>query len=267
MANGRFVDGNTRGWRSARRFRLWSRALNVVRRRDDRRSRPSTRDSLSRVHVTAVRLLVLICLTFVSSWTSASDAGPGPIGSYSPSLFSNGLTVLQTGEIAAPQVDGDYSADDHSAKAGRSSPWRCRLIVPPSLQRVVTAGWVHSATFRAQCRRLAEAQAIVILSAFTLPTSRPASARISTCSDGSVLARVDVPLNARTLELVAHELEHVLEQVDGVNLGMQAALSRSLTSPSGMAMRLPGGEFETRRAIEAGLRVAAEFRSATAGRR
>ena len=174
MANGRFVDGNTRGWRSARRFRLWSRALNVVRRRDDRRSRPSTRDSLSRVHVTAVRLLVLICLTFVSSWTSASDAGPGPIGSYSPSLFSNGLTVLQTGEIAAPQVDGDYSADDHSAKAGRSSPWRCRLIVPPSLQRVVTAGWVHSATFRAQCRRLAEAQAIVILSAFTLPTSRPA---------------------------------------------------------------------------------------------
>ena len=46
------------------------------------------------------------------------------------------------------------------------------------------------------------------------------------------MARVDVPLNARTLELVAHELEHVLEQVDGVNLAMQAALSRSLTSRS-----------------------------------
>ena len=105
------------------------------------------------------------------------------------------------------------------------------------------------------------------LGAFTLPKARPAKARISVSSDGSVVARVDVPLNARTLELVAHELEHVLEQVDGVNLAIQAALSRSLTSPSGVAVRLPGGEFETRRAIEAGLRVAAEFRSATARRR
>jgi hypothetical protein len=131
----------------------------------------------------------------------------------------------------------------------------------------VTAGWEHSATFRSQCQRLADTHTIVILSAFTLPKSRPARARITVYSDGSVLARVDIPLNARTLELVAHELEHVLEQVDGVNLAMQAALSRSLTSRSETAVRLPGGEFETRRAIEAGLRVAAEFRSATAKRR
>jgi hypothetical protein len=131
----------------------------------------------------------------------------------------------------------------------------------------VAAGWEHSATFRKQCQRLAEAHAIVILSAFTLPKAKSAKARISVTSDGSVIARVDVPLNARTLELVAHELEHVLEQVDGVNLAIQAALSRSLTLPSDVAVRLPGGEFETRRAIEAGLRVAAEFRSATARRR
>ena len=97
-------------------------------------------------------------------------------------------------------------------------------------------------TFRKQCQRLAEAHAIVILGAFTLPKARPAKARISVSSDGSVVARVDVPLNARTLELVAHELEHVLEQVDGVNLAIQAALSRSLTSPSGVAVRLPGDE-------------------------
>jgi hypothetical protein len=266
MATGRFVFGSARGWRSARRFRLWLGIPNAVLRRDDQKSRFRTRDPLSCVHVTSVRLLALICLTFFSSWTYASDAGPGPSGSYPSSLFSNRLPALQTSEVAA-QVEGDGSADDHSAKAARSSPWPCRLIVPPSLHRVVTAGWEHSATFRAQCRRLAEAHAIVMLSAFTLPRSRPANARISVYSDGSVLARVDVPLNARTLELVAHELEHVLEQVDGVNLAMQAALSRSLTSRSGMVVRLPGGEFETRRAIEAGLRVAAEFRSATAGGR
>ena len=240
MAIGSFVNGNTLGWRS---------------------DRPRTRDAMSLLHVAG--LLALICLTSVSSWASASDAGPGPIGRYSSALSSNGLAAWQVGETAAPQVDGDDAAQD-PAKAAGSSAWPCRLIVPPSLNRVVTGGWDHSTSFRAQCQRLAEAQAIVILSAFTLPKSRPANARISISSDGNVLARVEVPLNARTLELVAHELEHVLEQVDGVNLPMQAALSRSLTSRSGMAVRLPGGRFETRRAIEAGLRVAAEFRSARA---
>ena len=263
----RFVDGYTRGRRSGRRFRLWLSALNVVLRRNDRRSRPRTRDSLPCVHVMGARLVVLICLASVSCWTRASDAGPGPIGSYRSPLFSNRLPAVQTGEVAAAQVDGDDPEHDHIINAPESSPWRCRLIVPPSLHRVVKAGWEHSPTFRAQCQRLAEAHAIVLLDAFTLPKSRQARAGISIYSDGSVVARVHVPLNARTLELVAHELEHVLEQVDGVNLAMQAALSRSLTSRSGTAVRLPGGEFETRRAIEAGLRVAAEFRSATARRR
>jgi len=219
------------------------------------------------VHVTGVGLLALTCLMAVASTTRASDAGPDPIVRYPSSAFSNPLPALQTGEARAVQLEEDDSARDHTSNAARSSPWRCGLIVPSSLRGVVAAGWEHSATFRKQCQRLAEAHAIVILGALTLPKARPAKARISVCSDGSVVARVDVSLNARTLELVAHELEHVLEQVDRVNLAMQAALSRSLTSPSGMAVRLPGGEFETRRAIEAGLRVAAEFRSATGRRR
>ena len=229
--------------------------------------RSPCRGSWSRVHITAVGLLGLTCLMALSATTSASDAGPDPIVRYPSSAFSNSLPALQTGEGRAVQLEEDDSACDHTSNAARCYPWRCGLIVPSSLRGVVAVGWEHSATFRKQCERLAEAHAIVILSAFTLPKGRLAKARISVCSDGRVVARVDVPLNARTLELVAHELEHVLEQVDGVNLAIQAALSRSLTSPSGMVVRLPGGEFETRRAIEAGLRVAAEFRSATARRR
>jgi hypothetical protein len=224
-------------------------------------------DEKSCVHVTGVGLLALTCLIAVSSRISASDAGPDAMVSYPSSALSNSLPALQTGEGRAPQLEEDDSARDHTSNAERSSAWRCGLIVPSSLRGVVAAGWEHSATFRRQCQRLAEAHAIVILGAFTLPKAKPARARISVSSDGSVIARVDVPLNARTLELVAHELEHVLEQVDGVNLAIQAALSRSLTSPSDVAVRLPGGEFESRRAIEAGLRVAAEFRSATARRR
>lgn len=261
---GCFVDGSTRGWRSGRRLRLRSSALPVVLRRDDRRSRPRRRHSLPWLHGTGA-LVVLICLASVSCWTRASGAGRDPTGSHrSPS--SNRLPAAQNGEGVAGQVDGDRSEHDQIARPPESSPWPCRLIIPPSLQRVVEAGWEHSPTFRGQCQRLAEAGAIVMLDAFTLPKSRPARAGISIYSDGSVVARVTVPLNARTLELVAHELEHVLEQVDGVNLAVEAALSRSLMSRSGTAVRLPGGEFETRRAIEAGLRVAAEFRSATDAR-
>jgi len=214
-----------------------------------------------------VGLLALTCLTAVSSRTSASDARPDQMVSYPSSALSTSLPALQTGEVRALQLEEDDSARDHTSNAERSSAWRCGLIVPSSLRAVVAAGWEHSATFRKQCQRLVEARAIVILGAFTLPKARLAEARISVCADGRVVARVEVPLNARTLELVAHELEHVLEQVDGVNLAIQAALSRSLTSPSGIVVRLPGGEFETRRAIEAGLRVAAEFHSATARRR
>ncbi len=53
-------------------------------------------------------------------------------------------------------------------------------------------------------------------------------------------------------ELVAHEIEHILEQLDGVDLKTQAG--------SGAVWKSDDGAFETRRAIEAGKRVAREIR-------
>jgi hypothetical protein len=51
-------------------------------------------------------------------------------------------------------------------------------------------------------------------------------------------------------ELLAHELEHVLEQVEGIDLDALAE--------EGEARRLSDGSFETARAVQAGRRVAAE---------
>ena len=75
MATGRFVFGRARGWRSARRFRLWLGIPNAVLRRDDQKSRSRARHPLSCVHVTSVRLLALICLTFFSSWNARRTQG------------------------------------------------------------------------------------------------------------------------------------------------------------------------------------------------
>jgi Tol biopolymer transport system component len=52
-------------------------------------------------------------------------------------------------------------------------------------------------------------------------------------------------------ELIAHELEHILEQLDGVDLQAQAG--------NGVVWKSGDGDFETRRAIEAGRRVAREI--------
>jgi hypothetical protein len=70
------------------------------------------------------------------------------------------------------------------------------------------------------------------------------------------LSRLDDPV-----ELIAHELEHVIEQLDHVDLPSRAALP-------GTGVRRtvsPDGAFETTRASQTGLRVAQEVRDATRG--
>ena len=58
------------------------------------------------------------------------------------------------------------------------------------------------------------------------------------------------------VELIAHELEHVLEQLDGANL-VQAA-----RGPGATAIRDEGEpRFETARAREVGIAVAAEYQA------
>jgi hypothetical protein len=67
--------------------------------------------------------------------------------------------------------------------------------------------------------------------------------------------------DADIVELIAHEIEHVLERVEGINLLVEWRLGRSRVT------LLSGGAFETGRAIDAGRRVAGEVHeSARRGR-
>jgi hypothetical protein len=75
-------------------------------------------------------------------------------------------------------------------------------------------------------------------------------------SSGLLLAVIYIAPGDDPVELLAHELEHVIEQIEDVNL---AALAHD---GSARAKRRHDGAYETTRARDAGLAVAAEVRIA-----
>lgn len=132
----------------------------------------------------------------------------------------------------------------------------CTTAVPANIDAGVFGHDViallrRSDTFRAQCERIARATdvRVTIAMAFTLQNARAQTA-IHRCASGAISAEVLVRFGENYRELLAHEFEHVIEQVDGVDLRHEAA--------EGRAWILPGGAFETRRAFETGVHVLRE---------
>jgi hypothetical protein len=133
----------------------------------------------------------------------------------------------------------------------------CRLLAHAHLRPLLEQLWTRSVTFRQQCRRLAGAQALVLLQGASADeTVWTAESRIGVLDNGRVVARVRVRTGRESVEVIAHELEHVLERIDGVQLALDALRRGSGTT-------LAGGAYETRRATDAGRRVAKEVRRAT----
>jgi hypothetical protein len=109
----------------------------------------------------------------------------------------------------------------------------------------------RSETFRSQCDRLARSPhvRIRIAIAVSLDSGRAQTA-ILRLPSGAITADVVLLFGENYRELLAHEFEHILEQVEGVNLHHEAA--------EGRAWVLPGGAFETRRALATGAQVLKE---------
>ena len=107
--------------------------------------------------------------------------------------------------------------------------------------------WRSSPTFNRQCRRLVAAQRLKVVLRLEEPQRRPSFyARTVLQRRDGVLFAADVFLSPTpdAVEFIAHEVEHVLEQLDGVDLEAQVG--------SGNVWRRADGAFETRRATEAG---------------
>ena len=135
------------------------------------------------------------------------------------------------------------------------------MRIEQRLEPIVRETCRRSLTFRRQLIRLASAPRLLVTVAVRpLGTSSNAQARTRFARKHGVLTRADVEIGPadmpKLVELIAHELEHVLEQLDDVNLTQMAQ------GPGVRSLRPERGpSFETARARQIGLDVAAEFQA------
>jgi hypothetical protein len=161
------------------------------------------------------------------------------------------LVVLVVGLLNWP--DGARAEPDGPPIAGTF-----HIDVP--LRPTVRDMLARSATFRRQWNVVTGRRGVhltVFLTDGVLVPACRARTTIKKYSSGLLLAVVVIPPKGDYPELLAHELEHVIEQIEGVDL---AALARS--GSTGVRER-PDGAFETARAQNVGLVVAMELKMAT----
>ena len=134
--------------------------------------------------------------------------------------------------IAGRRLVPNYTEAVDPAFARLAAPWSlgevppvlpCRVLAHAHLRPLLEQLWSRSLTFRLQCRRLAGAQALVLLQGASADeTVWDAESRIGVLANGRVMARVRVRVGRESVEVIAHELEHVLERIDGVQLPLDA---------------------------------------------
>ena len=115
-----------------------------------------------------------------------------------------------------------------------------------------------SPTFIAQCERIANARYVHVtvnpVMASSTTSRGTARTTMRRFSSGALLASVHIPVPLTAIEyaeLFGHEFEHIIEQVDRVNL-------EALTLVRGGATRLSDGAYETTRARRVGQAIAGE---------
>jgi hypothetical protein len=132
------------------------------------------------------------------------------------------------------------------------------LRVPATTRALVERMWATSPTFRRQCARLRESS-VVITVKLGLPSHLMGAAHAWTriqLRDGIVTEAL-VLLASEGPDPLAHELEHVLEHVDGVDVRL--AVERGVRG----AHRTDHGDLETARAMAIGSAVAREMRESS----
>ena len=128
------------------------------------------------------------------------------------------------------------------------------LHVDPQFQPVVEGMRQRSPAFRRQMTRIGAAQTFRVR---VLPEDQPrpaatSDARTAFIFDAGALvsAQVYLRMTPQVPRFIAHEMEHIIEQLDGIDLRAQAG--------NGVVWKSNDSSFETRRAIEAGLLVEQE---------
>jgi hypothetical protein len=171
-----------------------------------------------------VNVVALSMVVSFAVWSAPLQAQPavGPAGAATP---------------APPELPSNFQLDE-------------------ILQPVVSALLTRSPTFRRQWE-IINASPLVrvrVLSIILLQDESRARARgeVSRYADGPMRATIEVPSATDLTELLPHELEHVIEQLEGVDLPGLAERG----TPGVVEVRR--GVYETARARAAGLQVVRE---------
>jgi hypothetical protein len=168
------------------------------------------------------------------------------------------LFAVTTTGISPAAAGAAGRGEDAPPPAATATAQRSFIVVAPFFQDLVDDLVAGSATLRAQYQRILSASRVGV---WIQPPAdrqggRSARARITRSTNGLVLARVELSTPLRTFEyaeMLAHELEHVLEQIEGVRLHDLAG------GRSGEATVLYDGSYETERARQAGRAAALEI--------
>jgi hypothetical protein len=159
--------------------------------------------------------------------------------------------LARASSVAAPAVRPYADEPPNAPPLDRVPP---NLTVSKSLRPIVQLMLERSAIFRRQCLRIANAGhlTVTITGAVAFETQHARARTLFVRRDGTLRADVQIgPLDDQ-VELIAHEIEHVIEQLDGVDLSRQASLRGTAAS------KCEDGSFETIRAVRAGLAATRE---------
>ena len=176
-------------------------------------------------------------------------------------LLHEGAVTAQSS--AAGELARASFTSVHQYVAGEAIP--TQLAAPPNITIPAMYGPLvetmlrGSPTFRRQCLRLAAEPSLTVrleMNPHALRSDARAKTRMTRNAQGHLDAVVEIAPLRDTQELIAHEFEHIIEQLDGIDLAAHAAQSRSGVSAIGSE----GGLFETVRAQRMGLKVASELR-------
>jgi hypothetical protein len=158
-------------------------------------------------------------------------------------------TVMQLyddDEAAAPQFDGVALP--------------ANLVLADHFRDIIQSMLHDSPTFRRQCARLSAAPHLSVTVEYGLLTASNwsrATTVLANRPDGRLSARVLLGQTTDREELLAHEFEHIIEQLDGVDLP-----SLAKHAAAGVRLTPDAGRFETERAVAVGKQVAREIRAA-----
>jgi hypothetical protein len=129
------------------------------------------------------------------------------------------------------------------------------ILIPDGLKPTFNKLLKRSATFRQQCRRINNTGnlRIMIKVVPSIPNGLRAQSVVSRDNKGNVRIILQTIVMSDYIEMLGHEFEHALEQVEGLDL-------RSLASKGTDVYQQWNGTFETGRAVRTGRIVASEFR-------